>query len=323
VVAIFTLSALNLRQNRFDLNDVDVHLGDDLAVSRFAEDFSSLFCSEYEVEMWDRNEVYLLPSRAEVNENVQRVEHFQIDYVPWAFSLDSRAFYLLPNSSLHLTGCHATLELARAGAWMILYRGYVVHHGHRHKKHRQENTEVKRVFIPPSAVCNASSSPSSSTMSSTTVLPELHHTVMEEDTYVVVVQEMGHPYHHDDVVDADDDEPKSGTELSGTDTAVADAAALTMTAAGPAAPSTQPVKVTVPEAEIRAHYDKDTLTVFGTLTRTSYDVTKAKSTCRDHYLCRFSLTFEADHSSDVVIRVFNNPDTPMAESSFSTHCHPR
>ena len=260
VVAIFGFTAFNLQRNQFTVNRFQVHSGDEVAVSRLADDLSETFCNGYEIEMKDRGEAYLLPSRAKTVTSCHEVEYFQIRSVLGKVSLDTRGFYLLKNSSIETTGCRTAAERAAdVTAEMILCKGDLNSHHNRHHRHkRNRNNEIKRVQIPESATCNESFSS----------LPKLEYTVTQEGVYYVTLAEKR--FH---------------------------------------SPSSR--------------YSDDEIILNGTLTRTFYDVTNPKSTCEDRFLCYFSLDFDDDDDVDVVIRIPNNPVTPLAKSSFRTHCYPR
>ena len=177
VVAIFGFTAFNLQRNQFSVNQFSVnrfrvHSGDEVAVSRLADDLSEMFCSGYEIEMKDRGEAFLLSSRAKTVTSCHEVEYFQIRSALGKISPDTRGFYLLKNSSIETTGCRTSAErVVDVTAEMILYRGDLnSHHTHHHRHKRNRNSEIKRVQIPESATCNE---PSSS-------LPKLEYTVKRE-----------------------------------------------------------------------------------------------------------------------------------------------
>ncbi|KAK7093802.1 uncharacterized protein [Littorina saxatilis] len=256
VIAIFGFTAYNLHENRFSRNQFQVHVGDEVAVSRFSDDLSEKFCSGYEVELWDRAEVYLLPHRAQTNESYHRKDAFQISYDPGMLFMNTLGFYLLENSSVKVTGCHRPEDPSDIPGEMILHRGDL--HSHNGGHHDDQDDEVKRVEIPRSATCNSSHSS----------LPKLDYTVTEEGNYYVILTE------------------KSCHSR-------------------------------------RERHSDGGLRLNGTLERTAYDVSSFKDSCKNHYVCRFSLDFDDDTDDDVVIRIQNNPVTPMSKSSFNTHCHPR
>ena len=254
VVAVFGLTAYSLLRNRFGVNRVQVHSGDEVAVSRLAIDLSDKFCAGYEIEMRDRGNAYLLPFRAQTDTSYHEVEHFHISYVPEKSLPNTREFYLLENSFIKITGCHRGERANDVTAEMILYeREFNSHHPHHQRHEHRQNNEIKRVHIPRTATCDQ---PLSS-------LPKLEHTVTQEGDYYVIL------------------------------------------------------------AENRGRHLKDGTVLNGTLMRTFYDVTLRKHSCEDRYSCYFDLDFDDDDDVDVVIRIPFNPSTPMAKSSFSTHCRPR
>lgn len=186
IFGIFGLTAFNLTHNKFGCNHFHAHVGDEVALSSFSDDLSAKFCSEYKIHLWDRSHMYLLPSTARVNTTQHRQEHFQIRYARDSMILNSRGFYLLPNSSLDVTGCRMP-NSGDAPVEMVLFQGdYFGDHDHHWQAMKKNEHVVQRVEIPRDVLCNESS-PNT---------PRLEYVVTQADTYYVILMERSHTHGH-------------------------------------------------------------------------------------------------------------------------------
>ncbi|XP_035824167.1 uncharacterized protein LOC101861717 [Aplysia californica] len=104
LATVFAVSAWNLRQHKFNQNMLDFHNGDEVAASVVCNDFSSVFCDAFEISLWERASVYLLPDTAQVNTSDKVSLPFTMNQIPTRFE-NFRAFYLLEGSSIVLDAC--------------------------------------------------------------------------------------------------------------------------------------------------------------------------------------------------------------------------
>ncbi|GFS03571.1 hypothetical protein ElyMa_001153400 [Elysia marginata] len=103
--SLYPASFFRQTPRKFDKNRFHFSSGDEVAVSDVTSDFSSIFCDSYEVKLWERGEVYLLPGTAKVNKSLDgHVETISMFQVP-GLAYRELSLYLLDQSEMSLAAC--------------------------------------------------------------------------------------------------------------------------------------------------------------------------------------------------------------------------
>ncbi|GFN74089.1 hypothetical protein PoB_000059500 [Plakobranchus ocellatus] len=147
----FVASGWNVYVNRFDKNRFRFSSGDEVAVSDVSSDFSSMYCDSYEVKLWAKGQVYLLPNKAKVNTSlIGQEECFSMLQIP-GLAFRETSLYLLDQSELSFSVCRQNGSL-QLPAEVIIMKGNTNLMNWRKNKECSDCT-LHRVEIPLNALC--------------------------------------------------------------------------------------------------------------------------------------------------------------------------
>lgn len=151
VLSAFAASGWNFYVNRFNQERLHFSAGDEVAVSGVTNDFSSFFCHSYEVKLWERGEVFLLPSTAKVNTSLIGPEKtIFMSQVP-GLAYRELSLYLLDQSEVSLSACRQNGS-QHLPAEIILLKGKANLRSWRKDKACTHCVE-KRTDVPYDALC--------------------------------------------------------------------------------------------------------------------------------------------------------------------------